>query len=361
MIQYYSAYVPVHRFNSISSSLLLVVTILNCIISLPSDFFWNQPFIITPLLILLLTNIISCLLGSFSRLFICFHPPCAYSQFSPDSNIQRNQLTKNCNTTMPPTFIFKTFKPLAADAVHEMSANDLQALLKEYFGWNPELAWRTRTFLYHVEFTINLSPLTVELCAPDLLKVFLARYMLGGHLNFIQCIRKFLNIEIKPIFVDDQLLKQTPQAIKMATFIFWNLRAALKCSRPYDHFIIHHREDRRFACTFDDWDATPVGHSEFVYRFLLPRWRLHWAVGPYYGNDRRRIFASLAITALRRAYNKNADRLRKRCRLERARLRLDIYYERSRLVIDQRINGCNLRMERTARRIQRLENYICPN
>ena len=38
MIQYYSAYVPVHRFNSISLSLFLVVTILNCIISLPSDF-----------------------------------------------------------------------------------------------------------------------------------------------------------------------------------------------------------------------------------------------------------------------------------------------------------------------------------
>ena len=261
---------------------------------------------------------------------------------------------------MPPTFIFKTFKPLAADAVHEMSANDLQSLLKEYFGWNPELALRTRSFLYHVEFTINLSPLTVELCAPDLLKLFLARYMVGGHLNFIQCIRKFLNIEIKPIFVDDQLLKQTPQAIRMATFIFWNLRAALKCSRPYDHFLIQHREDRRFACTFDDWDATPVGQSDFIYRFLLPRWRLHWAVGPYYGNDRRRIFVSLTITALRRAYNKNADRFRKRCRLERARLRLEIYYERSRLVIDQRINGCNLRMERTARRISRLENYICP-
>ena len=307
-------------------------------------------------------NIISCLFGSFSSIIHLFSTTlCTYSQISPDSDIQRNQFANNCDTTMPSTFIFKTFKPLAADAVHEMSANDLQVLLKEYFGWNPELALRTRSFLYHVEFTTNLSALTVELCAPDLLKLFLARYMMGGHLNFIQCIRKFLNIEIKPIFVDDQLLKQTPQAIRMATFIFWNLRAALKCSRPYDHFMIHHREDRRFAHTFDDWDATPVGRSDFVYRFLLPRWRLHWAVGPYYGNDRRRIFVSLAITALRRAYNKNTDRYRKRCRLERARLRLEIYYERSRLVIDQRISGCNLRMERTARRIHRSENYICPN
>ena len=49
MIQHYSAYVPVHRFNSIPLSLFLVVTILNCIISLPSDFFlksavYHYPF-----------------------------------------------------------------------------------------------------------------------------------------------------------------------------------------------------------------------------------------------------------------------------------------------------------------------------
>ena len=62
---------------------------------------------------------------------------------------------------MPATFVFKPFKPLAADAVHQMSANDLQNLLKEYFGWNLELAIRTCTFLYHVGFTTNLSALTI--------------------------------------------------------------------------------------------------------------------------------------------------------------------------------------------------------
>ena len=141
--------------------------------------------------------------------------------------------------------------------------------------------------------------------------------------------------------------------------MFWNLRAVLKYSRPYDHFLIQYREDRRFAYTFNNWDVTPVGHSDFVYRFLLPRWRQHWAVGPYYGNDRRCIFASLAISALRRAYNKNADRFRKRCQLTNARLRLKLHYERSRLIIDQRINRCSLRMERMTRRINYLESCIC--
>ena len=42
MIQYYSTYVPAHRFNSTSLSLFLVVTILYCIISLPSDFFFFE-------------------------------------------------------------------------------------------------------------------------------------------------------------------------------------------------------------------------------------------------------------------------------------------------------------------------------
>ena len=272
---------------------------------------------------------------------------------------------------MPQPFVFMTFTMPSQEAVQQMSATELQKHLKQYFNWHPELAGRIRSFLYHIEFTTYLSTLTIELCAPDLLKLFLSHYMPGGVLNFIQCIRKFLNISIKPIYVDDQLLKQTPAAIRMATFIFWNMRAALKDPRPFDHFLIRHREDRRFANTFEDWDLTPVGQSDFVYRFLLPRWRLHWAVGPYYGNNRRRIFISLALTALHKAYNKNADRLRRRCRLENARLRLDNHYERARvilecrhernrLILDQRINSCNSRMERTYERIDRLENFIAP-
>ena len=264
---------------------------------------------------------------------------------------------------MPRAFFSKTFDPISDKEIYQMSPADLQKLLVEYFGANPTLARRTRGFLYQIEFEPHYSALTVELFCPDILKDFLSRFMPGGHLNFILCIRKFLNMEhhwCKRIYVNDQLLRQTPQAIHVATFIFWNLRAALKDQRPYEHFLIHDREDRRLANSIEDWDVTPVGNSDFVYRFLLPRWRLHWAVGPYYGNDRRRIFASLAIAALRQAYCKNADRIRKRCRLENYRIRLEQYYERARLVVDQRINSCNLRIDRTYRRIGRLEEYLCP-
>ena len=128
----------------------------------------------------------------------------------------------------------------------------------------------------------------------------------------------------------------------------------------YDIFVIRHQEDWRFSAEVNDWGVTPNGLPFILGQFPVPRDGWRYAVGPYHGNDNRRIWIPLAIESLRRAYRRMEDRFRRRCRLRVARARLVAEYERSKLIFDQRISKYGRRMEETQRRINYLEDYICP-
>ena len=244
--------------------------------------------------------------------------------------------------------------------MYQLSPEELQNYIKTFFGWHPLLARLTKSFLHHVEHSLDITELTVELTAPHAVKAFLNEYMPGGVFNFISCIRKFIGAKTKRIYVDDHLLVQSTHAIKIATHIFWNLQKALKSVRPYHHFIIHSPEDARFSEVTNDWGITP-NFTLFPFEHLpSSRWHENWVVALYHGNDRRRILVSLAFSALRRAYDKHRERFKKYLRNVAARERLNLHYVRAKNKVELRILAYKLKMDRTKLRIRNLENFIIP-
>ena len=245
------------------------------------------------------------------------------------------------------------------EEVFNMAAPQLQNLLRNFLGWHPDLALHTSRFLYHVEFSTDLSEWTVELTSPDLLKMLLGIFFPGGHINFIICLRKFLGVPPRRSYIDENPYDSpyvNNRTISIATFIFWNLRIAVNCVYPYNHFVIHPGGDWCISNIIVGPESTLNFNVISLLRPSFPWWRIEWGVNPHFGtgNFRRRFLNRLILGALHRAQRKLDDRLSKHARLIVANWELDTYYRRTKSILEQRIASYEARLHRSRHRIYRL-------
>ena len=133
-------------------------------------------------------------------------------------------------------------------------------------------------------------PLRNELMemAPDLLATFVNHWAFRGLRDFIDCIRIVLQIDPYPITKDYADYFRLRTSIKIATFIWLNIKATLLDHNQHDPLVVKLR-NWQWSAVLNIWDMPPNKMKCPIGRPSFPRWRYEWRVAIYHGEGHGRI------------------------------------------------------------------------